>query len=63
MSAPQTTRSWSVTGTTGFDDVKWNEDARLPAVGDHDVLVRFHAASLNYRDLIIPKVCHVLTHA
>lgn len=23
-------------------------------LGDHDVLVKFHYASLNYRDLIIP---------
>lgn len=31
-------------------------DAPIPSVGDDEVLVRFHASSLNYRDLAIAKV-------
>lgn len=30
-------------------------DAPIPALGDSEVLVKFHAASLNYRDVIIPR--------
>lgn len=53
--APSSTKQWSVTGTDkDFDGLVFNE-APLPKVGDNDVLVKLHAASLNYRDLIIPK--------
>lgn len=60
MSAPTTTQAWSVTNTSGgFDALSYNEQASIPELGVHDVLVKLHAASLNYRDLIIPKVSHV----
>lgn len=32
-------------------------DGPVPKCGENDVLVKLNAASLNYRDLIIPKVC------
>lgn len=48
-------KQWTVEGKTGFDDLKLNESAPVPKVGEQEVLVKFHAASLNYRDLIIPK--------
>ncbi|KAK3714960.1 hypothetical protein LTR37_007450 [Vermiconidia calcicola] len=48
-------KQWTVTGKGGFDDLKLDEKAPVPEVGDKDVLVKFHAASLNYRDLIITK--------
>jgi len=51
---PSTQKQWTVAGTTGFDDLKFNESAPIPEIGDKDVLVKFHGASLNYRDLIIP---------
>jgi NADPH:quinone reductase-like Zn-dependent oxidoreductase len=54
--APSTTKQWQVTGKDGFDSLKYDEKAEIPKLGDHDVLVNFHYASLNYRDLIIPKV-------
>ena len=54
--APSTTKQWTVTGKDGFDSLSFNEKAEIPKLGDHDVLVNFHYASLNYRDLIIPKV-------
>ena len=54
--APSTTKQWSIVGKDGFDSLKFEERAEIPSLGDHDVLVNFHYASLNYRDLIIPKV-------
>ena len=54
--APSTTKQWTVTGKNGFDSLSYNEKAEIPQLGDHDVLVNFHYASLNYRDLVIPKV-------
>lgn len=49
-------KSWTVLDKEhGFDGLKFGESP-IPEVGEHDVLVKFHAASLNYRDLIIPKV-------
>ncbi|KAF1985077.1 NAD(P)-binding protein [Aulographum hederae CBS 113979] len=47
-------REWKVVGTTGFDSLQYNEKALVPRLGDKEVLVRFKAASLNYRDLVIP---------
>ncbi|KAJ9644728.1 hypothetical protein H2201_006119 [Coniosporium apollinis] len=53
--APQTCKQWTVEGTGGFDNLKFHKDAPVPKVGDKDVLVKLHATSLNYRDLVIPK--------
>ncbi|KAK5112630.1 hypothetical protein LTR62_003945 [Meristemomyces frigidus] len=53
--SPTTQKQWTVAGKTGFDDLKLNEQASVPEIGDKDVLVKFHGASLNYRDLIIAK--------
>ncbi|KAH8703113.1 putative zinc-containing alcohol dehydrogenase [Talaromyces proteolyticus] len=48
-------KQWTVAGTkNGFDDLKL-ENVAVPQVGENEVLVKLHAASLNYRDLIIPK--------
>jgi len=54
--APTTTAQWTVEGKSGLDSLKFNPNAPLPKLGDHDVLVKFKAASLNYRDLVITKV-------
>jgi NADPH:quinone reductase-like Zn-dependent oxidoreductase len=43
---PKTTKQWSVTGTSGFDDLKFSETP-VPQVGDNQCLVRIEAASLN----------------
>ncbi|KAI9738308.1 MAG: hypothetical protein M1834_008806 [Cirrosporium novae-zelandiae] len=51
-----TTRGWRVQGIgKGFDALTWSDDLKLPELAPNDVLVKFRAASLNYRDLIIPK--------
>ncbi|KAI1759911.1 NAD(P)-binding protein [Hypoxylon sp. FL1150] len=53
--APTNTKQWSVTGTDkDFDGLELIEKP-IPKVGENEVLVKLHAASLNYRDLIIPK--------
>lgn len=49
-------KQWTVLNKDNdFDGLSYG-DAPIPKVGDNDVLVKLHAASLNYRDLIIPKV-------
>jgi len=42
-------------GKNDFDGLE-QQDAKVDKIGDHDVLVKLHAASLNYRDLAIAKV-------
>ncbi|KAB2573730.1 putative alcohol dehydrogenase protein [Lasiodiplodia theobromae] len=54
-SVPATQKEWRVQGQNGNDSLILNEQAPVPKLGDKDVLVKFHAASLNYRDLIIPR--------
>ena len=54
--APSSQKQWVISGTDkGFDGLEFKEAAPVPAVGENEVLVRLRAASLNYRDLIIPK--------
>ncbi|KAH7329433.1 hypothetical protein B0I35DRAFT_474038 [Stachybotrys elegans] len=52
---PKTTKQWKVVGRNGFDSLQFDEKAPVPEYGDRDVVVRIHAVSLNYRDLVIPK--------
>ncbi|EXA30104.1 alcohol dehydrogenase [Fusarium oxysporum f. sp. pisi HDV247] len=53
--APQTQKQWVLGGNNGFGSLEFQPDAPVPSIGDREVLVRFHAASLNFRDLIIAK--------
>lgn len=53
MSLPMTTDAWVTKGTTGLDNLMLESGRPLPAVGDHDVMVKFHGASFNYRDISI----------
>lgn len=56
-SIPQSQKQWVVQDTKhGFDGMVFQKDAPIPKVGEKDVLVRMHGASLNFRDLIIPRV-------
>ncbi|KAJ5156685.1 Polyketide synthase enoylreductase [Penicillium capsulatum] len=51
---PSTMKQWVVENmNNGFDGLAF-KDASIPKVGENDVLVKLHAASLNYRDLLIP---------
>lgn len=38
--APQTQKQWTVQGTGSFDNLKLNEKASVPKIGDNDVLVK-----------------------
>ncbi|KAI9745610.1 MAG: hypothetical protein M1818_001144 [Claussenomyces sp. TS43310] len=54
MSTIKTIKSWTIEESgKGPDAMKWNENAALPELGDNDVLIKFHAASINYRDIAI----------
>ena len=58
--APAKMNQWTVLGKeNGFDGLTYGE-VPVPKVGENEVLVKFRAASLNYRDLIIPKVRQLL---
>ncbi|KAF9892984.1 hypothetical protein FE257_012395 [Aspergillus nanangensis] len=50
-------RQWVLTGQEGFEtSLEYQSDVKIPSItelGPHEVLVRIHAASLNYRDLVI----------
>lgn len=52
---PKTTAAWTVSALDGFDSLKLDREVPIPELSDNEVLVKFHAASLNYRDLIIPQ--------
>lgn len=49
---------WTLQGKTGFDSLKYVQCA-IPEASGNEVLVKFHSASLNYRDLMIAKVSRV----
>ncbi|KAH7020450.1 hypothetical protein EDB80DRAFT_677373 [Ilyonectria destructans] len=53
MSTPRTTKAWTVEGKGSFDCLKFDKERVLPELSDNEVLVKFHAASLNYRDIMI----------
>ncbi|KAL4890988.1 hypothetical protein BDV59DRAFT_76238 [Aspergillus ambiguus] len=51
----QNMKQWTVLNKDNdFNGLTYG-DAPVPKVGENEVLVKLHAASLNYRDLIIPK--------
>jgi hypothetical protein len=50
--APTTNKQWIVTGTSGFDALKWDEKASVPQVGDKDVLVKSNSALCD--DMLAP---------
>ncbi len=53
--APSTQKRWGILGQEkGFDELQFAEGP-IPIVDDYGVLVKLHAAGLNYRDIAIPK--------
>ena len=51
-----TSKQWIVPRTDrGFDGLV-HEEKTIPEIAAHEVLVKFHAVALNYRDLMIPRV-------
>ncbi|KAI5820666.1 zinc-binding oxidoreductase [Pyronema omphalodes] len=59
MSTPTSTTAWvhtsTIKPTEKFIETLQKQDLPLPALGPKDVLVRLHAASFNYRDILIPR--------
>ncbi|KAJ5788276.1 hypothetical protein N7457_003266 [Penicillium paradoxum] len=53
--SPSTMKQWVIQDKEHDLDGLVYQDAAVPKVGENEVLVRLEAASLNYRDLIIPK--------
>lgn len=54
---PTHTARWILPSQNGIDSLRYEESASISALKDDDVLVQMHAASINYRDLVITKVC------
>jgi NADPH:quinone reductase-like Zn-dependent oxidoreductase len=50
-------RRWILSDQEGYDlSLRYEDNISLPskdALGPHEVLVKLHAASLNYRDVVI----------
>lgn len=55
MSLPTKARQWVVHSIDNGIDSLTLEEAPLPTLGQFDVLVRIHALSLNYRDILLAK--------
>jgi NADPH:quinone reductase-like Zn-dependent oxidoreductase len=53
---PTTTSRWTLKAQDGLGSLTYEENAVVPDLGSEDVLVELHAASLNYRELVITKV-------
>ncbi|KAJ4861333.1 zinc-binding dehydrogenase domain-containing protein [Trichoderma breve] len=59
MALPSTQKKWVIMGQEkGYDELNFT-DGPIPSVGDYGVLVKLHAASLNYRDHMIPKGTYI----
>ncbi|KPM36918.1 hypothetical protein AK830_g9657 [Neonectria ditissima] len=53
-SIPATTMQWNVVGLDGLESLKYTERP-VPELGDSQVLVKIQGASINFRDLVIPR--------
>ena len=57
MATPQvTTNAWVLNSQNGHESLELKENLPLPQVEKDEVLVKLHAASLNYREVMIAKV-------
>jgi len=52
---PTTMKQWVLRDKSGFENLLL-EESPLPEIGDFEVLIKVHAVSLNYRDLMIAQV-------
>lgn len=50
------TPAYLLTGQNGSSSLELVPEYELPPLGDNEVLVRIHAASLNFREIAIAKV-------
>lgn len=49
-------KEWRLEGQKGIESLVCGESTLPTELQDHEVLIKIHAASLNYRDLAIAKV-------
>lgn len=63
MSLPTTTRAWVLESQTGVEGLKLVNDFPVPLVKDDEVLVKIHAVSLNYRELVVVKARFIQPHS
>ncbi|KAI9739027.1 MAG: hypothetical protein M1834_007239 [Cirrosporium novae-zelandiae] len=49
----KTIAKWTLESQQGIESLVFDKAAKIPCLGELDVLVRIYAASLNYRDLVI----------
>lgn len=57
MAIQTASRGWTVQDANGsFDSLTWHDSLPIKQLEKGDVLVKFEAASINYRDLAIAKV-------
>lgn len=60
MPSPQYTAAWVIENQSGIDGLRVHGRLSLPPVKDDEILVKLHAASLNYRELAIATGGHGL---
>lgn len=53
---PRRTAQWVLPQQTGFDSLVLQNDVPIPQLRADEVLIKLHAASINYRDLVMAKV-------
>ncbi|KAI8316771.1 hypothetical protein K4K61_000049 [Colletotrichum sp. SAR11_59] len=56
MTLPEHTLGWMIQGTAPNDGsaaLVWKQNLDLPKISEHDVLIQFHAWSLNYPEIAI----------
>jgi NADPH:quinone reductase-like Zn-dependent oxidoreductase len=55
MALPTTQKKWIINGSQrGLDEYEFTQGP-VPRIDDHGVLVKMHAASINFRELMIPR--------
>lgn len=56
MPFPRQTAVWVLNSQIGIESLNFFEQLPLPPLKEDEILVKLHAASLNYRELMIAKV-------
>ena len=62
MELPKTQKKWVISGTTKEIDEWQLVDGPVPTIDSYSVLVKMHAAAINFRDLMIARVCLIFHH-
>ena len=55
MSSTQYTNAWTLSKQGSIESLVYTEQRPIPALKDDEVLVKIHAAALNYRDIMIAE--------